>query len=166
MSKLSTATVRKQPVAASATSSGQMVVQSESFEIVTNERLEIRDLTDEVMARVRALPVHEGLLHVFSAHTTCTIVINEMQDALKDDYRTFLGQLASSTHPWRHNDPEVSACDRGNADAHMRALTMSHSVTLQISGGEVVLGTWQRILAIELDGPRTRTLRLQVMGVA
>jgi secondary thiamine-phosphate synthase enzyme len=93
-------------------------------------------------------------------------VINEMQNALLDDYRAFLGTIVDSQHPWRHNDPAVSACDRSNADAHMRALLLSHSVSLQISGGEVVLGTWQRILAIELDGPRTRTLRLQVMGVA
>jgi secondary thiamine-phosphate synthase enzyme len=51
-----------------------------------------------------------------------------------------------------------------NADAHLRAMLLGHSLTVQITGGEVVLGTWQRILAAEMDGPRTRTVRVQLMG--
>ena len=65
-----------------------------------------------------------------------------------------------------HNDPEHSDCDRMNADSHLRSLLLGHSLTLQVSGGEVVLGQWQRILMAELDGPRARTLRIQVMGIA
>jgi secondary thiamine-phosphate synthase enzyme len=64
-----------------------------------------------------------------------------------------------------HNDPEHSDCDRGNADAHLRAMLLGHSVTLQVSGGEVVLGQWQRVLVAELDGPRSRSLRVQIMGL-
>jgi thiamine phosphate synthase YjbQ (UPF0047 family) len=53
-----------------------------------------------------------------------------------------------------------------NADAHLRALLLGHNLTLQISGGEVVLGQWQRILMAELDGPRARSLRIQIFGVS
>jgi thiamine phosphate synthase YjbQ (UPF0047 family) len=53
-----------------------------------------------------------------------------------------------------------------NADSHLRAMLLGHGLTLQVSGGEVVLGQWQRILMAELDGPRARTLRVQVWGVA
>jgi secondary thiamine-phosphate synthase enzyme len=53
-----------------------------------------------------------------------------------------------------------------NADAHLRSLLLGHSVTLQIAGGEIVLGQWQRVLMAELDGPRARSLRVQVLGVA
>jgi len=52
-----------------------------------------------------------------------------------------------------------------NADAHLRAMLLGHSLSLQVSGGEIVLGQWQRILLAELDGPRSRTLRLQMMGI-
>ena len=55
---------------------------------------------------------------------------------------------------WMHNDPEHSDCDRNNADAHLRAMLLGHSMTLQVTGGELVLGQWQRVLAAELDGPR------------
>jgi thiamine phosphate synthase YjbQ (UPF0047 family) len=77
----------------------------------------------------------------------------------------FLQHLVDPATAWLHNDPKHSACERMNACAHLRALVMSPSVTLQISGGELVLGRWQRVLMAELDGPQARTLRLQVMGV-
>ena len=165
MPKRSIATVRDQPVASTSSVSGLLHVHSESFAIVSHERIELQDLTDRVMARVRALPVKEGSINLFSTHTTCTVFINEMQKALLADIRTFLERVVDSSEAWRHNDPELSACERRNADSHLRALLLGHSLTLQISGGEVVLGQWQRILLAELDGPRTRTLRMQVMGV-
>ena len=72
---------------------------------------------------------------------------------------------------WMHNDPEHSDCDRMNADSHLRALLLGHNLTLQVSGGEVVLGQWQRILMAELDGPRARSLahadlRRQLAGMS
>ena len=166
MPKRSTVTVRDQPVASISSVSGPLLVHSESFELVTNERLEFHDLTDRVMAIARDLPVTEGTLNLFSTHTTCTVFINEVQQALLSDMKKFLEHIVDSSEAWMHNDPNFSDCDRANADAHLRALLLGHSLTLQISGGEVVLGQWQRILLAELDGPRTRTLRLQVMGVA
>ncbi len=98
-------------------------------------------------------------------HTTCTVVINEFQPALLVDFKTFLEEVVSEDAHWRHNDPAHSDCDRQNADAHLRAMLLGHSLSLQVSGGEIVLGQWQRVLLAELDGPRTRTVRLQVMGV-
>ena len=166
MPKRSTVTVRDQPVAATSSVSGALRVHSESFEIASHERLELHDLTDRVMAIVRDLPVTEGTVNLFSTHTTCTVFINEVQKALLSDMKKFLEGVVNSADAWMHNDPQFSDCNRANADAHLRALLLGHSLTLQISGGEVVLGQWQRILMAELDGPRTRTLRLQVMGVA
>ena len=65
-----------------------------------------------------------------------------------------------------HNDPAHSDCDRLNADAHLRAMLLGHSLTLQVTGSEVVLGQWQRVLVAELDGPRSRTLRVQIMRIS
>jgi thiamine phosphate synthase YjbQ (UPF0047 family) len=52
-----------------------------------------------------------------------------------------------------------------NADSHLRAMLLGHTLTVQVSGGELVLGQWQRLLLAELDGPRARTLRLMALGV-
>ena len=112
------------------------------------------------MALVGRLGIREGIVNVFSMHTTCSVFINEIQTALLADIRAFLEtRRRSATAPWRHNDPAYSDCDRENADSHLRAIVLGHSLSLQVSGGEVVLGQWQRILMAELDGPRSRTLR-------
>lgn len=166
MSKRSTVTVREQPVPSRSTATGTFRVHSESFVIDTENRVQIFDLTAQVMALVRQIGIDEGLVHVFSTHTTCTVFINEFQKALVADIHDFLERIVARDAAWHHNDPQQSDCDRLNADAHLRAMLLGHQLTLQVSAGEVVLGQWQRILLAELDGPRTRTLRLQVMGTS
>ncbi len=167
MSKSSTVTVRETPVSdvVSATAGGLMI-HGETIVISTDERIEVVDLTDKVMAFVRRLRVREGIVTLWSMHTTCTVFINEFQEALLSDIKRFLEQMVARDEEWLHNDPNHSDCDRMNADSHLRALLLGHSLTLQISGGEVVLGQWQRVLMAELDGPRARTLRVQALGVA
>jgi secondary thiamine-phosphate synthase enzyme len=166
MSKRSTATVRAQPVADVTSVSGSLRVHGETLTVETDERVQVLDLTERVMALVRACRVNEGLVSLFSTHTTCTLFINEFQTALLADIKKFLEHVVARNGDWLHNDPAQSDCDRMNADAHLRAMLLGHNLTLQVSGGEVVLGQWQRILMAELDGPRSRTLRVQVMGVA
>ncbi|MGE0041316.1 MAG: secondary thiamine-phosphate synthase enzyme YjbQ [Vicinamibacterales bacterium] len=167
MTKRSTVTVREAPVPpVSTAAAGGLVIQAENFVIDTDERVELVDLTERVMTHVRASGVREGMITLWSMHTTCCLFINEFQKALVTDIRRFLEDLVARDRYYMHNDPEHSDCDRMNADSHLRAMLLGHSVTLQISGGEVVLGQWQRVLMAELDGPRARTLRAQVWGVA
>lgn len=167
MSKSSTVTVRESPVAPVASAAvGSLTIHGETVTIETDQRVELVDLTNRVMEYVRKFKVREGLVSLWSMHTTCSIFINEFQTALLSDIRGFLEKMVARDDEWLHNNPEHSDCDRMNADAHLRALLLGHSLTLQISGGEVVLGQWQRILMAELDGPRARSLRIQVWGVS
>ena len=167
MSKSSIVTVRERPVedVASATSGG-VTIHGETFVVQTNQRIELVDLTSRVMDLVRRFNVREGLVSLWSMHTTCALFINESQTALMSDIRRFLEQMVARDAEWMHNDPEHSDCDRMNADSHLRALLLGHNLTLQVSGGEVVLGQWQRVLMAELDGPRARSLRIQIIGVS
>jgi secondary thiamine-phosphate synthase enzyme len=166
MSKSSTVTMREQPVAEATTAAGALKVHGETITIETDQRIELCDLTDRLMAMVRRVRIAEGTINLFSMHTTCTVFINEVQAALHADIKKFLEHVVARDADWMHNDPDHSDCDRMNADAHLRAMLLGHSLTLQISGGELVLGQWQRVLLAELDGPRARTVRVQVMGVA
>jgi secondary thiamine-phosphate synthase enzyme len=118
------------------------------------------------MAFVRRSGVREGLLSLWSMHTTCAVMINESQQALNADIKAFLEHAVDRSQYYQHNDPVHSDCDRQNADSHLRAMLLGHSVTMQVSGGELVVGRWQRVLCGELDGPRTRTIRAQVQGIA
>ena len=164
MSKSSTVTVRDTP-AGTASASGGLVVRAEALTVQTNQRIELADLTDRVMTLVRQSTVREGIVSLWSMHTTCALFINEAQLALHADIKKFLQQMVDRDAEWMHNDPEHSDCDRFNADSHLRAMLLGHSMTLQVTGAEVVLGQWQRILMAELDGPRARTIRVQIMGV-
>ena len=166
MARSSVTTVRTEPAAPETSASGPLLVKAETLTISTDKTLELIDLTDHVMSRVRELGVREGTATFSSLHTTCVLFVNESQAALREDIEEFLEHVVDSATPWLHNDPQHSDCHRRNAGAHLRALLLSHSLTLQISGGELVLGQWQRVLVAELAGPRTRTFRLQVMGVA
>jgi secondary thiamine-phosphate synthase enzyme len=159
-------TVRTEPAAPVTSASGPLLVKAETLTMDTDKTLQLIDLTDDVMSRVRQLGVREGTATLSSLHTTCAVFVNESQAALREDMEQFLELVVDPDASWLHNDPQHSDCHRRNAGAHLRALVLSHSLTMQVSGGELVLGQWQRVLVAELDGPRTRSFRLQVMGVA
>ncbi|MGE3179235.1 MAG: secondary thiamine-phosphate synthase enzyme YjbQ [Vicinamibacterales bacterium] len=166
MSKSSTVTVREKPVEHVASARvGGLTIHGETIVVQTDQRIELIDLTNRVMEFVRVFNIREGLVSLWSMHTTCTLFINEFQTALLTDIKRFLEQMVARDGEYLHNDPEHSDCDRMNADSHLRAMLLGHSLTLQVSGGEVVLGQWQRILMAELDGPRARSLRIQIFGV-
>ena len=167
MSKSSTVTVRERPVerVASAAVAG-LTIHGETFVVQTDQRVELVDITSRIMEFVRRFEISEGLVSLWSMHTTCALFINEFQTALLADIKRFLETVVARDAAWLHNDPDHSDCDRMNADSHLRALLLGHSLTLQVSGGEIVLGQWQRILLAELDGPRARSLRIQVWGIS
>ena len=167
MSKSSTVTVRESPVQEVATvSAGGVIIHGETIVVQTDQRIELIDLTNRVMEFARRFNIREGLVSLWSMHTTCTLFINEFQTALLTDIKRFLEHLVARDADYMHNNPEHSDCDRMNADSHLRAMLLGHNLTLQVSGGEVVLGQWQRILMAELDGPRARSLRIQIIGVS
>ena len=167
MSKSSTVTVREKPVEEVATANtGALTIHGETIVISTDQRIELVDLTNRIMEFARQFNIKEGLVSLWSMHTTCALFINEFQTALLTDIKRFLEQMVARDAEWMHNNPDHSDCDRFNADSHLRAMLLGHNLTLQVSGGEVVLGQWQRILMAELDGPRARTLRIQLWGIS
>ena len=167
MSKSSTVTVREKPVEEVASvHAGALTIHGETIVVQTDQRIELVDLTNRVMEYVRRFNIREGIVSLWSMHTTCALFINEFQVALLSDIKRFLEQMVARDAEWMHNDPEHSDCDRVNADSHLRALLLGHHLTLQVSGGEVVLCQWQRILMAELDCPRARSLRIQIFGVS
>ena len=166
MSKSSTVTAREHPMADRTSVSGPLTIHAETITVQTEARFHLVDITDRVMAIVRGAGIAEGMASLLSLHTTCSVLINESQTALVADIKSFLEHVVDRDADWLHNDPDHSDCDRFNADAHLRALLIGQTLSLQVSRGEVVLGQWQRVLLAELDGPRARSLRIQIMGVA
>ncbi|HKW97312.1 MAG TPA: secondary thiamine-phosphate synthase enzyme YjbQ [Bryobacteraceae bacterium] len=132
---------------------------------ITSERMQLINITDRINEIVRKSGVRDGLVHMQSLHTTTAVFINEWQDALLHDVKSFLDQIVCREEGWRHNDPQYSDCERKNADSHLRGMLMGQTVCLQVRNSTVLLGTWQSIILAEFDGPRSRSMSVQVSGV-
>lgn len=133
--------------------------------LTTTAPIEFHDLTQTVQDWVRAAGVREGLLTVTSPHTTARITRNELDPALQRDMVRFLESLAPATGDYEHNLATVD--DRLNAHAHLLGLFMPASESIPVADGELMLGGWQALFFVELDGPRPRReVHLQLMGTA
>ncbi len=131
----------------------------------TRERLELINITRDLNEVVRKHGLKAGFIVVQSLHTTTAVFINEFQQALLDDIKAFLGRLVGRIEYWRHNDPKLSECSRRNADSHLQAMVLGHTLSVPVRNGELALGNWQSVILAELDGPRERAIQVQVLGV-
>lgn len=127
------------------------------FQVRSTEREQLIDITLQVAEAVSASGVRDGVVHVFVAHTTAGVTINENADP--DVVWDLLAGLRS-TYPrdagWRHRE--------GNADAHLKSTVVGSSVTVPVEAGRMVLGTWQSLWFCEFDGPRMRSVVVTVLG--
>lgn len=130
----------------------------EVLEVATTKRVEIKDITAEVTAVCARAAQRDGLLVVVCSHATAGLTLNEGEPKLWADLTALLERLIPQHEAYSHNRAD------DNADAHLRAMLLGHSVCVPVEGGRPLLGTWQRILLVELDGPRRRTLRAGVWG--
>ena len=97
--------------------------------------------------------VREGLVSVFTKHTTTAVKINERCDRLQQDMRAMLERAIPAAN-YRHDESTVD--DRSNARGHLMSLMLNASETIPASGGKLMLGDWQALFFVELDGPRPR----------
>jgi secondary thiamine-phosphate synthase enzyme len=131
------------------------VIVLTTLEVKTAAKTEFVDLTARVQEVLAAGGVTEGLCHLFVPHTTAGITINENADpSVKTDILMVLNKIISDQEPYRHLE--------GNSPAHIKASLLGSHLTVLVSRGRLVLGTWQGIFFCEFDGPRTRRVHLKV----
>lgn len=147
------------------TKEGTYKVASTTLIVTTDDRVELKTITQEIVDFVAQTPVREGVVQISSLHTTAGIMLNETQDALLGDMKAMFEQVVPRGVYYKHNDPLFSDCDRRNADAHLRAIVVGPSLSIPIENGKMKLGTWQQILFTEFDGPNHRNVHIQVMGI-
>ena len=122
------------------------------FTLQTSKRNEFIDITSRIQDVIEE--VSEGVITVYSPHTTTAVTINENADP--DVPRDILKKLAELI-PQRDNFSHME----GNSDAHIKASLFGSSVRVIIKDSQLLLGTWQSIFLCEFDGPRTRNFYLQ-----
>ncbi len=163
MTNLAISAVEAQP--RTETREGTYKVASTTLIFDTTDRVEMRSITREIAAFVEQAPVRDGVVQISLLHTTAGLMLNETQGALLSDVTSMFEQMVPSRVYYKHNDPMLSDCERKNADAHLRAVMVGNSLSIPISDGKLVLGTWQNVLMTEFDGPNRRKVHVQVMGI-
>ncbi|AAL80668.1 hypothetical protein PFDSM3638_02730 [Pyrococcus furiosus DSM 3638] len=128
----------------------------ETITIRTSKEVEIIDITEKVQEIVRKSGIDNGIAVVYTRHTTTGIIVNENEPRLLNDIENILSKLIPKGAGYRHDSID------NNAHSHLRAIILGPSVTIPIVNGQLMLGTWQSILFVELDGPRRREVYVKV----
>ncbi len=129
-----------------------------TISVKTSAQTEMVDVTSQVQSELSKSGIEEGRLTLYVPHTTAAITINEGADpAVKADILMVLNQMV----PWKANYKHME----GNSPAHVKTSLVGSAETVLVSGGRLVLGTWQRIFFCEFDGPRNRKLHLQIAAL-
>jgi len=130
---------------------------------VTSKREgDIIDITPEVKKAVRDSNVHEGIVHLFVQHSTAALTTIEFEPGVLSDLKRALSVLAPDDAGYAHN----TRWDDGNGRSHVKAALVGPSITIPLAGGDLLCGTWQQIVLLELDvnAGRERTIICTVIG--
>ena len=135
----------------------------------TTRAPEFLDITQEITDIVHESGARDGLVCVYTKHTTAAIKINENEPLLLSDMESFLERMAPQDAHYRHNDFSLRTVNMTeeecpNGHSHCRHLLLGTSETIPLIDGELQLGTYQRVFLIELDRPRKREVLVSIVG--
>lgn len=143
-------------------------VATEDLIFRTTGAREFIDITEAVAGVASRSGIQDGIVHIFSSHTTAAIRINEHESLLLTDFQEMLERLAPCTGPYEHDDlarrTGVGPDEPRNGHSHCQHLLLASSESVPLVGGRLALGLWQRIFLIELDDARERRITVQVVG--
>lgn len=133
---------------------------AKEISVKSSDKLELIDITEKISGVISQSKVKEGICLVFVPHATAGLVLNENEENLKEDFKKIvssLSQLGDLTGGFQHDKLDA------NAVSHLSASIFGQEKLLIIEGGKLILGTWQKILLFELDGPRTRRVVVKII---
>lgn len=149
-----------------------MTTATITIEVTADRRLGFVDLTDDLRRAVKDSGVTDGLAVAFTAHTTCALLVNEWEDGALDDFARRLDALVPGEIYYAHDDLgrrtqglEQEGHPRPNGRSHViQMLVGGTSHAIPVGAGEPLLGRWQRVILVELDEPKPRTVHVHVTG--
>lgn len=146
-----------------------MKIINKIIDIKTKKELEFIDITDKIIDFIKNSQITKGIVNIQSLHTTASLLVNENEPLLLEDFKNHLKKFAPRNFPYNHNDftrRTVNMCEGEckNGHSHIRGIHLPTSVTLNIIKGALSLGTWQRVFFVEQDHDRRRKVELQIIG--
>src|SRR5688500_1924893 len=128
---------------------------AERLKVATEKREQLVDITKRVRALIGKSNVVNGVVHLWSLHTTCALTVNEGYDPdVVSDIVGFMRTLVPQNAGFDHAE--------GNSDSHLKTAFFGPGLALIVEDGEPLLGRWQRVFLCEWDGPRPRTIAAHV----
>ena len=138
---------------------GEFKVFSKVLTYATRRRFEVLCITDDVEKVVAESGIRNGLVLVYVPHATAAVIVNEFEPRIAEDYISWLRKFFPPGAGWRHDEID------DNAHAHLASAMIGSSRIFPLIDGRIVRGTWQEILLVELDGPRSvRRVVVEVLG--
>jgi secondary thiamine-phosphate synthase enzyme len=128
----------------------------EVLRVSTITRKQVIDLTDQIEALIRRAKMQQGLCSLFVTHTTAALTTGEIGEGTEDDFLQVVEQRIPRVHVRHAHDP-------AHAWSHMASSILGPSLTIPVSTGKLVLGTWQSVMLVELDGPRERNVHVTLV---
>ena len=150
-----------------------MKIQSKIIRFKTKKEFEYIDITDKVQGFIKESKVKDGQILVFSRHTTMAIRVNEKEDGFFKDFEQFFTKILPKEKYYKHNDLNIRTenlvcSDEGeeclNGHSHCQHFLLGTSETIPVVDSKLALGRWQKVIAIELCGPRDREVHLQLLS--
>ncbi len=145
-----------------------MKICTEEIAVESSDKTDFIDVTDKVGEIVSSSGIKNGIANIYTTHTTTSIRINENEAGLIEDIKRFLEKKAPPFKSYMHDNIEkrhdVPVDEPANAHSHLKAIIMGASESIPVIGSSLVLGRWQRIFFVDLDGPRKRRMLVHVMG--
>lgn len=142
-----------------------------TIRVLPGGRHDVLDVTDELCRAIKDSGVTDGCAVAFCAHTTCALIINEWEDGALDDLRARLEALVPGNVYYAHDDLErrtqnlQEGHERANGQSHVTQMILgATSHAIPVVAGEPMLGQWQRLLLLELDEPKDRSIVFHVFG--
>ncbi|MGB9659054.1 MAG: secondary thiamine-phosphate synthase enzyme YjbQ [Nitrososphaerales archaeon] len=135
-----------------------MKVFFDEIDVSTKSRTELVDISSYVEDHVRKSNIKNGFCLAYALHSTVAIIVNEHETGLIQDIINRIEKDFPKGKGWLHDRID------DNADAHLASTFIGPSRLFPVKGGRLVRGTWQNIFLLELDGPRTRKIVLEVLG--
>jgi len=135
-----------------------MKIFKDKLDLNSLKRTEILDISSKVQKVINDGEIANGIVNIYSKHSTSAIVINENEQGLLADFENFLTSIVPENNNYKHDIID------NNADSHLRSLVLGSSEVIPFSDKKLALGTWQSIFFIELDGPRKRFVEITIIG--
>lgn len=130
------------------------------FRVKTTEKQEVMDITGRVAEALESSGIREGILLVYSHHTSSAVYVSDSDTSLSLDLLDVMHGLVPSGAGYRHDQVDY----KKNADAHIKAVLSGHHVTLPVTDGRLDLGTYQTLYYAEFDGGREKGFLVKIIG--